>query len=144
MPSYNKVILIGNLTRDPELKYTPKGAAICDIGIAVNRKWKTEGGQEQEEVAFIDCTAFGKTAETVAKFFRKGAPIMVEGRLKMDSWEDRQTNQQRTKLKVVLESFTFVGGEKDSDSNREERTRQPRQSNPQHSTDTDDDSDVPF
>jgi len=108
MASYNKVILCGNLTRDPELKYTPKGTAIARLGLAVNRKWKTESGEQKEEVTFVDVDAFGKTAETLAQYLKKGRPILVEGRLKLDQWDDKQSGQKRSKLGVVLESFSFM------------------------------------
>ena len=108
MANYNKVILIGNLTRDPELRYTPKGMAIARLGIAVNRSWKTETGETREEVTFVDVDAFGRQAETIGQYMKKGRPIMVEGRLRLDTWEDKQTNQKRSKLGVVLESFQFL------------------------------------
>lgn len=104
----NKLLLAGNLTRDPEMKFTAKGMAICAFGIAVNRKWKTEGGQEQEEVTFVDVTAFGKQAEVIAQYLKKGNPLFLEGRLKLDQWDDKQTGQKRSKLGVVLESFQFL------------------------------------
>jgi single-strand DNA-binding protein len=113
MASFNKVILIGNLTRDPELRYTPKGTAVAKIGLAVNRQWKTETGEKKEEVTFIDVDVFGRTAENVGQYVKKGSPILVEGRLKLDTWEDKQTNQKRSKLGVVAETVQFLGsGEK--------------------------------
>jgi single-strand DNA-binding protein len=108
MANYNKVILIGNLTRDPELRYTPKGMAIAKLGLAVNRSWKTEAGENREEVTFVDVDAFGRQAETLGQYMKKGRPIMIEGRLRLDTWEDKQTNQKRSKLGVVLESFQFL------------------------------------
>jgi single-strand DNA-binding protein len=108
MASYNKVILIGNLTRDPELRYTQKGTAIAKIGIAVNRVWRDEAGAQHEEVTFVDVESFGKQAETLGQYMKKGRPIMVEGRLKLDTWEDKQTNQKRSRMVVVLESFQFL------------------------------------
>ena len=110
MASYNKVILIGNLTRDPELRYTPQGVAIAKIGLAVNRTWKTESGETKEEVTFIDVDAFRRQAETLAQYLKKGSPLMVEGRLKLDQWDDKQTGQKRSRLGVVLEGFQFLGG----------------------------------
>lgn len=116
MAGYNKVILIGNLTRDPELRYTPKGLAIAKIGLAVNRSWRdSTSGELKEEVTFVDVDAFGKQAETLGQYMKKGSPLMVEGRLRLDTWEDKQTNQKRSKLGVVLESFQFL----DSGRNRE-------------------------
>ena len=108
MASFNKVILIGNLTRDPELRYTPKGTPIAKIGLAVNRTWRTETGETKEEVTFVDIDAFGKQAETLGQYMKKGRPIMVEGRLKLDTWEDKQTNQKRSRLGVTMESFQFL------------------------------------
>lgn len=108
MASYNRVILAGNLTRDPELRYTPKGTAVAEIGIAVNRSWKDESGQMQEEVTFVDVAAYGRQAEVIGQYLKKGRPILIEGRLKLDSWDDKQTGQKRSKLRVVLESFQFL------------------------------------
>src|SRR6201996_8515815 len=110
MASYNKVILVGNLTRDPELRYTPKGMAIAKIGLAVNRNWTNEAGEKKEEVTFVDVDAFGRQAETLAQYMKKGSPLMVEGRLKLDQWDDKQTGQKRSKLGVVVEGFQFLGG----------------------------------
>lgn len=108
MASFNKVILAGNLTRDPELRYTPKGTAIARIGLAMNRTWKTETGETREEVTFVDVDAFGRQAEVIAQYMRKGKPFLVEGRLKLDQWEDKNTHQKQSKLHVVLESFSFI------------------------------------
>jgi single-strand DNA-binding protein len=108
MASFNKVILAGNLTRDPELRFTPKGMAVAEFGLAVNRTWKSEDGENREEVTFVDIASFGRTAETLAKYLKKGRPILIEGRLKLDTWEDKQTNQKRSKLRVVCESFSFL------------------------------------
>src|SRR5438445_4821409 len=110
MAGYNKVILIGNLTRDPELRYTAQGVAIAKIGLAVNRTWRTESGETKEDVTFIDVDAFRKQAETLAQYLKKGSPLMVEGRLKLDQWDDKQTGQKRSRLGVVLEGFQFLGG----------------------------------
>ena len=109
MASFNKVILVGNLTRDPELRYTPKGTAVARLGMAVNRQWKTDTGEAKEEVTFVDIDAFGRQAEVIGQYCKKGKPLMIEGRLKLDTWEDKQTNQKRSKLLVVLESFQFLG-----------------------------------
>ena len=110
MASYNKVILIGNLTRDPELRYTPKGMAIAKLGLAVNRTWRNEAGESKEEVTFVDVDSFGRQAETLAQYLKKGSPLMVEGRLKLDQWDDKQTGQKRSRLGVILEGFQFLGG----------------------------------
>jgi len=108
MANFNKVILAGNLTRDPELRYTPKGTAIAKMGMAINRVWRDESGASKEEVTFVDIEAFGRQAETIGQYLKKGRPLLVEGRLRLDSWEDKQTNQKRNRLLVVLESFSFL------------------------------------
>ncbi len=108
MASLNKVLLIGNLTRDPELRVTPKGTAICQFGLAVNRQYKDESGATRDETAFIDVEAWGKQGELVSKYLQKGSPAFIEGRLKFDSWEDKQSGQKRNKLKVVLENVQFL------------------------------------
>jgi single-strand DNA-binding protein len=108
MASFNKVILAGNLTRDPELRYTPKGSAVAGFSLAVNRTWKTESGESKEEVSFIEVEAWGRQAEVIAQYMRKGRPLLVEGRLKQDTWEDKNTHQKQSKLKVVLEGFSFI------------------------------------
>ena len=110
MASFNKVILLGNLTRDPEVRYTPKGSAVCDLGIAVNRVYTTEGGERREEVTFVDVVLWARLAEIAGEYLRKGRPIFIEGRLQMDSWDDKQTGQKRTKLRVVGESMQLLGG----------------------------------
>lgn len=109
MASYNKVILMGNITRDIELRNLPSGMAVATIGIAVNRKWRDQNTNElREEVTFVDCEAFGKTAENIAKFFSKGKPIFLEGRLKLDTWKDKTDGSNRSKLKVMVDSFEFI------------------------------------
>ncbi len=113
MRGYNKVILMGNLTRDPALKYLPSQTAVVEFGLAMNRKWKSQDGQDREEVCFVDCSAFGKTAETINQYFTKGKPIFIEGRLKYDSWEDKQGGGKRSKMTVVIETFSFIGGPAD-------------------------------
>jgi len=109
MANLNRVLLIGNLTRDPELRVTPKGTAICQFGLAVNRSFKDESGQTREETTFIDVEAWSKSAEIIAKYCTKGKSLFVEGRLKLDQWEDKTTQQKRSKLKIVLENFQFLG-----------------------------------
>ena len=110
MASFNKVILLGNLTRDPEVRYTPKGSAVCDLGIAVNRVYTTDSGEKREEVAFVDVTLWGRTAEIAGEYLKKGRPVLIEGRLQMDTWDDKQTGQKRSKLKVVGESMQLLSG----------------------------------
>lgn len=108
--SFNKVILLGNLTRDPELRTLPSGNSVARIGLAVNRRYTAKDGSAKEETTYVDIDAFGKQAETIAKFCTKGSGLLVEGRLKLDQWDDRATGEKRSKLGVVLENFTFVGG----------------------------------
>lgn len=114
MPNLNKVQLMGNLTRDPEVRYTPKGTAVCDLSIAVNSGFGT-GDDRREETTFIDITLWGKAAENAGQYLRKGRPVYIEGRLQMDSWDDKQTGQKRSRLKVVGESWQFLGSKPDSD-----------------------------
>src|SRR5574343_245600 len=112
--SFNKVIMLGNITRDIEVRTLPSNNAVAQIGLAMNHKWRDKtSGEMREEVTFVDCEAFGKTAENIAKFFSKGKPILVEGRLKLDTWKDKTDGSNRSKLKVVIESFEFVGGKSD-------------------------------
>lgn len=115
MNGFNKVILAGNLTRDPEMRYTPSGTAICKFGLALNRKWKDQSGQQKEECTFVDVDAFGKQAETIGQYLKKGNPLLMEGRLKTDSWE--KDGKKFSKLTVALESFTFLdSGSRDQQS----------------------------
>jgi len=116
MASFNKVILMGNLTRDPELRYTPKGTAVTRITLAVNRTWKSETGESKEEVSFVDVDVWSRQAEVIAQYMKKGRPLLVEGRLKQDTWEDKNTHQKQSKLKVVLESFSFVDSGRAADA----------------------------
>ena len=115
MPNLNKVMLMGNLTRDPELRYTPNNTAVCQIGVAVNRRWRDQDGQQQEEVTFVDCEAWSKTADLINQYMRKGRPIFIEGRLKLDQWKDKEGNN-RSKLKVVVENFQFVDTKADAEA----------------------------
>jgi single-strand DNA-binding protein len=148
MANFNKVILIGNLTRDPELRYTPKGTAIAKIGIAVNRSWKSETGEMKEEVTFVDVDAFGRTAENIGQYFKKGRPIFIEGRLKLDQWEDKQTNQKRSKLGVVLETFQFMDSKGSGDGDAAPRPSRPSSAAKPPPPESDgpppEDDDVPF
>lgn len=120
MASYNKVILMGNLTRDPELKQTPSNQSVAQIGLAVNRKYKGRDGDMKEETTFVDCEAWGRTAETMSKYLSKGRPVFVEGRLKLDQWQDKDGNN-RSKLKVVIDTFQFV----DSRANQSGQSQEP-------------------
>ncbi len=109
MASLNKVMIIGNLTRDPELRYTPKGQAVTDIALAVNRRYVVDG-EKREEVTYVDVTFWGKGAEIIAQYMKKGNPMYVEGRLRLDSWDDKTTGQKRSRLTVTGEEFQFLGG----------------------------------
>lgn len=121
--NWNQTQVGGNLTRDVELRYTPKGTAVADIGIAVNRKWKDDSGQTKEATTFVDVTLFGKTAEIVAQYKGKGDAVFIQGRLEMDTWEDKATGAKRSKLKVVAESVQFVGGCKKDQGERQQAPR---------------------
>jgi single-strand DNA-binding protein len=126
MASFNKVILVGNLTRDPELRYTPKGTAIAKIGVAVNRVWTNEAGEKKEEVTFVDVDVFGRTAENVGQYMRKGRPILIEGRLRLDQWDDKQTGQKKSKLGVVAETVQFLGSPAGGDGGAPAPAARPR------------------
>jgi len=110
MANLNKVLLLGNVTRDPEVRYTPKGSAVCDLGVAVNRSYTTDSGEKREEVTFVDVTLWGRTAEVASEYLKKGRPVFVEGRLQMDTWDDKQTGQKRTRLRVVADNMQLLGG----------------------------------
>jgi len=148
MASFNKVILMGNLTRDPELRFTPKGTAVAKLGLAVNRVWKTETGETKEEVLFIDVEAFSRQAETIGQYLKKGSPILVEGHLRLDTWDDKQTNQKRSKILVMAENVKFLGsgqpregGAPENARNRPPAVPAPTASEPAEETPSDD---VPF
>ena len=136
MASYNKVILMGNLTRDPELKQTPSNQSVAQIGLAVNRKFKGRDGDMKEETTFVDCEAWGRTAETMSKYLAKGRPVFVEGRLKLDQWQDKDGNN-RSKLKVVIDTFQFV----DSRGGQSGQSQQPAAAT---ANITPQDDDIPF
>ena len=108
MANLNKVLLLGNLTRDPEVRYTPKGTAVADIGLAINRVWNNEQNQRQEETTFVDITLWGRQAELAQQYLGKGRGVFIEGRLQMDTWEDKASGQKRSKLKVVAENLQFL------------------------------------
>ena len=108
MASLNKVLLIGNLTRDPELRYTPSGTAVADLSIAINRKYTTASGEKKEETCFVDVTLWARRAEVASQYLKKGSPLFVEGRLHLDKWENNE-GQKRSKLKVVAQNFQFIG-----------------------------------
>ena len=114
MASFNRVILVGNLTRDPQVKYTTGGTAVTEVGLAVNRRWlDKQSNTWKEEVTFVDVTLWGRTAEVAGEYLSKGKQVLIEGRLQTDSWEDRETKQKRSKLKVVGENMTMLGSRGD-------------------------------
>jgi len=148
MANFNKVLLMGNLTRDPELRYTPKGTAVATIGVAVNRRWKDENGQPREETTFVDVDAFGRQAENIGQYFKKGRPIFIEGRLRYQTWEDKQSGAKRSKLTVTLENFQFVDSQRSADAGGGGSSPAPQRSAPAADAGGDasppEDDDVPF
>ena len=156
MANLNRVLLIGNLTRDPELRVTPKGNSICQFGLAVNRSFKDGAGQTREETTFIDVEAWGRQGEVISKYCAKGRALFVEGRLRFDQWDDKTTGQKRSRLSVVLENFQFIGGRGDgpnedgstpsgmSDSSPERHSPPPRAPKPAPAVEDNLDEDVPF
>ena len=138
MANYNKVMLMGNLTRDPQLSYLPSQTAVVEFGIAVNRKWKSGEGESRQETCFVDCRAFGRLAENISKYLKKGSPLFLEGRLTFDSWTS-QDGSKRSKHRVTVENFQFIGPAKGST-----QTGQPaEQAEPRADTGGDAD-DIPF
>ena len=123
MPSYNKTILAGHLTRDPELKYLPNNTPVVNFGLAVNRKYKDGNGEKQEEVTFVDCEAFAKPAEVINQYTQKGSALLVDGRLKLDQWQT-QDGQNRSKLKVVVENFQFLSGNQSGQQSQQSAPQQ--------------------
>ena len=153
MKGFNKVILAGNLTRDPELRYTPSGRALAKLGLAINRKWRdSQSGEMREDVTFVDVDAWGKDAETIGQYLKKGSPILLEGRLRTDTWEDKQTQQKKSRLGVVLDNFVLLSGNQGGggfESAAPARRPMPSNSQPQPSgPDSDsmppEEDDVPF
>lgn len=133
MANLNKVMLIGNLTRNPEVRYTPKGTAVTDLGLAINRTWSNDQGQKQEETTFVDVTFWGRQAEVLQQYLSKGRGVYVEGRLQMDTWDDRETGKKRSKLKIHGENFQFLP---DGRGNQTQGGGAPRQSSPPVSSST--------
>jgi single-strand DNA-binding protein len=109
MASFNRVILAGNLTRDPQLSYTPSNTPVCEFGMAMNRRWRDRDGNQKDEVCFVDVTSYGRQAETINQYMKKGNPMLVEGRLRYRQWTNKE-GQNRTRLDVIVENFTFLGG----------------------------------
>jgi single-strand DNA-binding protein len=152
MPNFNKVMLMGNLTRDPELRYTPNGQAVADIGIAINRRRKGQDGERRDDTTFVTVTAWGRQAEIINEYFSKGRPIFIEGRLQLDEWTT-QEGQRRSKLKVILENFEFLTSRGDSSgdsggqrSRPQQQQQTSRRSEPSHDNESGDEpfDDVPF
>ena len=110
MPNLNRVLLMGNLTRDPEIKYTPKGTAVAELGLAINRVYSTDQGERREETTFVDVELWGRQAEIAGEYLKKGRPVFIEGRLKLDTWDDKTTGQKRSKMRVVGEAMQLLGG----------------------------------
>jgi len=150
MASFNKVILLGNLTRDPEVRYTPKGTAVTDLGLAVNRTYTADNGEKREEVTFVDVTFWGRTAEVAGEYLKKGRPVFVEGRLQLDSWDDKTSGQKRTKLKVIGENMQMLGAPRGGGGGGDEEGGPPRSSSrpappPKASAPSEpDDDEIPF
>lgn len=127
MPNLNKVMLIGTLTRDPEIKHTPKGMAVAALGIAINRSYKTDSGEKREEVVFVDVELWGKTAELAGEYLKKGRPVYIEGRLKLETWDDKTTGAKRSKMKVVGEQMQFLGSKPDGQAPAQKQAPAARQ-----------------
>jgi len=149
MASFNKVILLGNLTRDPEVRYTPKGTAVTELGMAVNRVYTAENGEKREETTFVDVTLWGRTAEIAGEYLKKGRPVFIEGRLQLDTWDDKQSGQKRSKLKVVGEGLQLIGSRPGgSGGGDEEGSAAPRSSKtappPKAAPSAPDDDEIPF
>ena len=121
MPNLNRVLLIGNLTRDPEVRYTPKGTAVAEMSLAINRYIQTEGGEKKEEVTFVDVTLWARLAEISGEYLKKGKPVFIEGRLQLDTWDDKQTGQKRSRLRVIAESMQLLGARDNGDRSADRR-----------------------
>lgn len=133
MASFNKVILVGNLTRDPDVRYTPGGSAVVEIGLAVNRKWFNKNtNQNEEEVTFVDVTLWGRTAEVVGEYLAKGRSVLIEGRLQLDQWDDKESGQKRSKLKVVGENMTMLGSGGNGNGQQGQQQNNQQQNNQQY------------
>lgn len=145
MPSYNKVILVGNLTRDPQLRYTPGGTAVADIGLAINRTWfDKQANQKKEEVTFCDVTLWGRNAEVAGEYLSKGRSVLIEGRLALDQWEDKATREKRQKLKVVGESMQMLSQKGETGKADDDARQSGKRSKPSSDSRVDTASDDPF
>ncbi len=155
MANLNKVMLIGNLTRDPELRYTPKGTAVADISLAINRVWNNEQNQKQEETIFVDVTLWGRQAELAQQYLTKGRGAYIEGRLQMDTWDDKETGKKRSKLKVIGENLQFLpdgrgnaggggGGQAPARAPQQQRSAPPQGATAAPADDYQEEDDIPF
>jgi single-strand DNA-binding protein len=153
MASFNKVILVGNLTRDPEIRYTPKGSAVADIALAINRNYTLDTGEKREEVTYVDVVLWARLAEIAGEYLKKGRPVLIEGRLQMDSWDDKQSGQKRTKIRVVGETMQLLGSRPGASGSTgggdEESSSAPRSSSksappPKAAPAEPDDDEIPF
>lgn len=144
MPSHNSVTLIGNIVRDPDVVYTPKGTAVCDLSIAINRSYKTEAGEKREETTFVDCVAWAKLAELIGQWVRKGDPIFLEGRLQNEQWEDKATGQKRSKMRVSVNQVQFLARREKDGEGRGTPAPARAQSGTDHVSDGLDEDDIPF
>ena len=116
MRGFSKAIITGNLTRDPELRTTPSGSSVCSFSVAVNRVYRDASGEQKEDVSFIDCSAWGKLAEMINQYAKKGSGVLVSGRLSQRSWEDKTSGQKRSRVEIVVEDFNFTGGPREGSS----------------------------
>ena len=157
MANVNKVILIGNVTRDPEVKFTPKGSAVADVGLAINRNYTLDNGEKREETIFVDVELWGRLAEIAGEYAKQGRPIYIEGRLRMDTWEDKTSGQKRSRMKVVGENLQLLGGRPSSGGgggheeeggghheSRPQRTTRPAPPQQQPPKSSEPDDDIPF
>jgi single-strand DNA-binding protein len=130
MANLNRVLLIGNLTRDPDVRYTPKGTAVADIGLAINRVFTGEDGEKREEVTYVDVVLWSRLAEIAEQYLKKGRPVFIEGRLQLDSWDDKQTGQKRSRLRVVAENLQLLGSRGEGEAGGTGAAPAPRRSAP--------------
>jgi single-strand DNA-binding protein len=151
MASFNKVILLGNLTRDPEVRYTPKGSAVCDLGLAVNRAYTLDNGEKREEVTFVDVVLWARLAEIAGEYLKKGRPVFIEGRLQLDTWDDKTSGQKRSKLRVIGETMQLLGsrpsgggGGEGGDEDRGTRSSKPAAPPKSAAPAAPDDDEIPF
>jgi single-strand DNA-binding protein len=155
MANLNKVMLIGNLTRDPELRHTPKGTAVSELSLAINRVWNNDQGQKQEETTFVEVTLWGRQAELAQQYLTKGRPVYIEGRLQLDSWDDKETGKKRSKLRVIGENMQFLssgsgagsssgGSQQTSRPPQQQRSGPPQGASAAPADDFQEDDDIPF